>query len=374
MESEAEDELEALRAIFGDVHIAASDTHGEQTWRVPLGDGRVFSVSIPVGYPRRPARGFAVTNEPTGDGRGSGGGDAPPVDTDHSEADRLAVTAAAAAAAGQAVVFELIQQVQAPPTESTLGDASAASDHALGASPGVVDLNRRARSSNGDDRGNGSAGVDALLSLPPELWLVIFAFLPLRDLLPASAVCRRWRSCVETDLRWTRTLDQWIRTRPGYGAFRPRPRHANFFTFNALVRAQSPVVCVTRQRPLPFGSSRSDRGRRDSTGVSTCHVILSTMTDAHRPESGGCFLQQGWYGAAEPAPRGSVIAWAARAVDLYAGATGIRRMLLLPGGGIGISAQFRDATFNSNIFLAAPPEVRWSELPEPIFLPERAKK
>jgi hypothetical protein len=46
---DAEEELEALRAIFGDVRVTAPDSHGEQTWWVPLGEGRVFSVTIPDG-------------------------------------------------------------------------------------------------------------------------------------------------------------------------------------------------------------------------------------------------------------------------------------------------------------------------------------
>jgi hypothetical protein len=46
---DVEEELEALRAIFGDVRVTAPDLHGEQTWWVPLGEGRVFSVTIPDG-------------------------------------------------------------------------------------------------------------------------------------------------------------------------------------------------------------------------------------------------------------------------------------------------------------------------------------
>ena len=52
---EAEEELEALRAIFGDVRVTTpsnagnGDSRREQTWWVPLGEGRVFSVTIPDG-------------------------------------------------------------------------------------------------------------------------------------------------------------------------------------------------------------------------------------------------------------------------------------------------------------------------------------
>jgi hypothetical protein len=272
-----------------------------------------------------------------------------------SDPGGLTATAAAAAAAGQAVVFELIQQVQAPPPVASQPNGS---DSTLA----HTDIGTRSVA----DTDNETSGPTAP-PLPPELWRAIFALLPLDVLLHASAVCRRWRAIVETDVRWTPILARWISDRPGFSAYKPKPRYSNFFTFNALVRAQPPVVSVTPQRPLPTGSSSGGGGTLRSRRDSTCarRVVLSTLADGQM-----CMLQREYYGPVERVPRKSVVAWAATAVDLFAGATGVRRMLLLPDGGIGVSSP----AFSSNVFMAAPPDVRWSELPEPIFLPERQSK